>query len=108
MEHLAKRTEDEFKQPNMQVISDDEVPVWQMVTQANIEHQRMYNKYELQMDIKSDTEHIAVINRQSSSTTVIKEENVLKWLLKECGLGDEYLKKMEDQQINHYNIAYLS
>jgi hypothetical protein len=32
----------------------------------------------------------------------------MKWLLKECGLNDDIFKKLEDQQINQFNIAYLS
>jgi hypothetical protein len=69
----------------------------------------MYNKYDMQMDIKSDTEHIPKdFPLRQGGMTAIKEENVLKWMLKECGLGEEFFKKMEDQQINQFNIAYLS
>jgi hypothetical protein len=56
MEHISKKTDEEFKQPNIHVISDDEGPIMQSVRSTNIENHRMYNKYDLQMDIKSDNE----------------------------------------------------
>jgi hypothetical protein len=32
----------------------------------------------------------------------------MEWLLKECGLHEDSLKKLKDQQINEGNIGYLS
>ena len=119
MDHLSKRTEDEFKMPNMLVVSDDEEAIAESIRQVNAENHRMYNKYDLQMDIKSDCE-IMPIRREIPKYTggppqqyqqqqsAPREENVMKWLLKECGLNDDIYKKLEEQQINQFNIAYLS
>ena len=56
MDFHNKKTDEEFKQPNMPVVSDDDEPIMTHIRQTNIEHQRFYNKYDLQLDIKSDTE----------------------------------------------------
>jgi sucrose-6-phosphate hydrolase SacC (GH32 family) len=56
MEFIGKKTEEEFKQPNVVWVSDDDEAVLISVKQANLEHHRFYNKYDLQHDFKSDTE----------------------------------------------------
>ena len=116
MDHLNKRTDDEFKMPNMQIVSDDEEGIAESIKQVNAENQRMYNKYDLQMDIKSDCEIMPIRREipkytggpQQQQQSALREENVMKWLLKECGLNDDIFKKLEEQQINQFNIAYLS
>jgi len=47
MEHLTKRTEDEFKMPNMPLVSDDEDALAKTIAQVNLENHRMYNRYDL-------------------------------------------------------------
>lgn len=85
----------------------------------------MYNKYELQLDMKSDAED-EMPSRGIGGIGGTREfkypprdsplqmngcttgQNVMEWLLKECGLHEDSFKKLKDQQINESNIGYLS
>lgn len=123
MEFQGKKTDEEFKSPNMQTISDDDEPIMQFTRQTNLEQHRMYNKYELQLDMKSDGEEEMPARGSGGGTREFQYptrempmqikgsasgQNVMEWLLKECGLHEDSLKKLKDQQINESNIGYLS
>ena len=54
MECHVRKSEEEFKQANITPLSDDDEPLMTSIKQINVEQQRFYNKYDLQMEIKSD------------------------------------------------------
>lgn len=108
MDFNNKKTDEEFKQPNMLMVSDDEEVIMNSLKQTNVEHQRFYNKFDLQNDIKSDTEETTRSNKDlttrdfqkqaqpSNSATIGGGGNVMQWLMKQCGLDDESLKKLQE------------
>lgn len=37
-----------------------------------------------------------------------RSKSVLEWLVDQCGLGEEHLDKLREQQINDENIGFLA
>ena len=54
LKFLEDKKEDEFRNANILVNSEDEEQLMYTVQHTNEETQRFYNKYELQQNIKSD------------------------------------------------------
>lgn len=58
MEFIERHSEEEFKQPNILGMSDDEEVLMTFITETNLDHERIYSRYDLQADIKSDCEQL--------------------------------------------------
>ena len=99
MEFVERHNEEDFKQPNIIGMSDDEEVLMAFITETNLDHERIYSRYELQADIKSDSEQptvdVKLMPTGGGSAPPQNKEKVMPWLMKHCGLNDESLKKLE-------------